>query len=315
VLVGHSDELNLLDVWKAQGRLPSYLGQNRVLMYIAGGHVDWDYAEFASKLGDAEAMIYVRTHQASSAMRDKASGISHFRVIEMNGDQIDWVAPARSRAERVADSLATGSLAVFCDTPNDGTEPTVAATVRSGLPRAYDDGRVWLWVAKRDALPPEVVGAELVHAFDEGAFWLCECAVRLPQMASVRVTASSEALPARPAIEVRLDGPDELVFEEHRTPDGLRYFASRQTLVLELENVCQESALLWPVASLLGREVPFEREVREKLPLLLPAGQTLHLRLNLTVGEMWPGRHELHVHFRDDPLGVLHSFPVQVGVK
>ena len=68
-------------------------------MMLVGGSSDWDYKEFADKLRGAGDLHYIRTHQASTALRDRATGISHFRVIDVDGDRISYVYPDDNAAE------------------------------------------------------------------------------------------------------------------------------------------------------------------------------------------------------------------------
>jgi hypothetical protein len=315
ILVGHSDELDLLDEWRSRADLSDFVQQNRLRMYITGGHVDWDYREFAGKLADADGLVYVRTHQSSSALRDKATGISHYRVIELRDGDVDWIYPVPPTGERRADSTPVGLLSVHYDGPNDGSQPTIMATIHSGLNRSYEDGRVWLRLAKQGARRPKVAGGELVRAFDEGGFWLLECAVRLPQLASTTVGASVETLPDTPPIEIQLAGDSALHFRARQTAGGLRYYSSDQQVKVVLTNRGDRPYPVWPIVRLLGREVPFVRQVRQGLPVMLPAGQSVELPLQLMLGQVWAGEHEVHVYLLDDPLQRLHSFPVEVTIE
>jgi hypothetical protein len=216
----NSDELGLIDVWREAGKLAQLVEDNKLKMFITGGSCDWDYREFAAKLRDIPGVEYVRTHQSSTALRDRATGVSHYRVIEVDGDKVSTVYADDTATERLAHSIPAGKLRVYYDAPNDGSSHRVTATILNALNRGFKDTRVWLRVAKTPGQPAPSVGrGRLVTALDAGSHWACEVRIDLPDKGAVKVCAASlpdEIVPALP-IDVALEGNTDWEFTEQRT--------------------------------------------------------------------------------------------------
>ena len=316
-IVGHSDELGLLSVWRSTGDVAKTLADHRIRMIITGGHVDWDGREFANRLAGLDGLHYVRTHQSSPCMRDKATGISHYRLIEVDGENVTLNYPDdRSDRPGVHHSIPSGHLRVFYDGANDGSTPQVTATVLNGLNRAFDDCRVWLRVAKTGGARPAVAGGGLVQALDGKDHWVCEVRVDLPDKAAIKVMAAANGqVPPPVPVDVELTGPRELLFEARTAADNLRYFHSDQRLVVRLTNQTDRPIAPWVVIRLNGTSVPVDPSVTGRWPIEIPPKQSIDLPLRLAMGKVSPGPHELMVYFLDDPLNRPVRFPVTLAIK
>ena len=312
-IVTHSDDLDFLDALADPAHLPAFIKEHKLAAVITGGHTDWDEREFAEKLVGLDGLHYIRTAQASTCLRDRASGVSHYRVIEVDGDRLSYIYPDDMAVEPAQHSIPVGRLKVFYDGPNDGSRRQVMATIQNALNQSFTNCRVWLRVAKGpDASePPTVAGGRLVQALDGESFWLCDVRFDVPDKGGSRVMVSSEGkLPAPVPLAVSLDGARDLTFTVQRSPMGIKYYASSDELALRLDNPTDRSVEAWPVVRLNGNVVPIDEGHADRWPVRLDAHQSLRIPLRLTLGRVSEGEHLLQVYFLEDPLKRTTTIPV-----
>ncbi len=318
-LVSNSNELGLFEAWRERGSLAEMLTENRVRMIITGGSTDWDFREFAHRLSGLSGVHYIRTHQSSTCLRDRATGFSHYRAIEVDGDEVSYIYPDDNATERLQHSIPTGRLRVFYDGPNDGSAATVTATVQNALNRPFEAARVWLRIKKAPgkAAGPAVAGGTLVRAIDAGTHWGCEIACDLPEKGAVRIMAAADpsAIPAAPALQLALDAPAEWRFSPRVTQFGLRYFESDIRAALKIVNPGEGDVSCWPVIRLNGSELHADFASVPRKPVKIAPGQTLELPLILNLRKVSPGMHQLQVYFLEDPLARLTTFDVQLSIE
>ncbi len=315
-LAANSDELALLDIWRERGDVVDFVRENKIKMFIVGGSTDWDFKEFAGKLRGLNDLHVIRTHQASTALRDRATGVSHYRVIEVNGDQVSYTYPNDTAAERLQHSIPTGRLRAYLDAPNDGSARRVGVTVQNALNQRFDNVHVWLRVAKgEDDTKPTIAPGKVVRVLDAGRHWACDVAVDLPDKGGVRVVASMipAAVPPPRPIDVALDGPSDWVFEPRDTDFGLSYFTSETPVNLKLTNNSKTAQMCWPVIRVNGAQLHPERSACPMLPLKIDPGKTISVPLALNLRRVSPGSHAVQVYFLEDPLCRLHTFDVRLA--
>ncbi len=316
-IVVHNDELDVLDALADGEHRAAYIKEHKLAMVITGGHTDWDYTEFAEKLTGLEGLHYIRTHQSSTALRDRATGVSHYRVIEVDGDQISYAYPDDTATAKAQHSIPVGRLRAFLDGPNDGSRTRVTATIQNALNQRFDNGRIWVRVAKKaDAKArPEVAGGRLNQVLDGGSFWLCSVGFDVPDKGGTRVMVSTDGgLPAAVQLSVSLDGPRELAFAPQRTPFGMSYYSSSAELSLGLSNQSAAPIKAWPVVRLNGNVVPIDEDHTDSWPVELPAGESRQIPLRLALGRVSEGEHALQVFFLEDPLKRVTTFPVTLEI-
>jgi 3',5'-cyclic AMP phosphodiesterase CpdA len=314
-IVANSDELALLDIWRERGGIEDFVKEHRVKMFIVGGSTDWDFKEFAQKLQGLDDLHLIRTHQASTAMRDRATGFSHYRVIEVNNDQVSYIYPNDVATERLQHSIPTGRLRAYYDAPNDGSVGRVGVTVQNALNQPFDDVRVWLRVAKgHGGTKPTIAPGRVVRILDAGRHWACDVAVNLPDKGAVRVVASINPaqVPGPRPITVELDAPADWSFEPRTTDFGLSYFVCQAPVTLKLTNSTEVPQTCWPVIRVNGSQLHPDRETCPRLPLTIEPGKTASVPLVLNLRRVSPGRHTLQVYFLEDPLSRLHTFDVRL---
>jgi len=311
----NSDEMGLLDVWRQRGNIEQYVKDHNIRMMLAGGSADWDYKEFADKLRGLDEFHYVRTHQSSTCMRGRATGFSHYRVIEVDGDALSYVYSNDSAAERLQHSIPTGRLRAFFDAPNNGKSRRVGVTVQNALNQRFDGAKVWLRVAKNGRTQPSVAPGELLRVLDAGKHWACEVAFDLPEKGAVKIVAAAapEDIPPPLPVVATLSGPRDWTFAAKSTDFGMSYFDCEAEVALELTNPGASPRTVWPVVRVNGSQVHLDRTVAPRLPLTLKAGETLSIPLALSLRRVSPGPHTVQVHFLEDPLCRLQTFDVTLA--
>lgn len=316
-LCANSDELSLIDIWREGGKLADFIKDHKIKLFIAGGSSDWDYKEFADKLKDAGGMQFVRTHQSSTALRDLATGVSHYRVIEVDGDQVAYTYPDDTAAEKLQHSIPTGRLRTYYEVPNDGSQSRVVATVQNALNQSFAEAHLWLRVAKRGGERPSVSPGQLVQTLDCGKYWACDVAVTLPDKGAVRVMAATNAEDVPPAlpIDVAFEGSREWVFSKQTSDFGLAFSTCDAPASLKLTNRGKSPLTCRPVVRVNGSELHVDRKAAPRMPLTLEAGQSVSLPLVLDLRRVSPGMHSVQVFFLEDPLARLTTFDVMLSSK
>ncbi len=317
-LCTNSDELALIDIWREGGKLADFIKDHKIKLFITGGSSDWDYKEFADKLKDAGGLQYVRTHQSSTALRDLATGVSHYRVFDVDGDQVAYTYPDDTAAEKLQHSIPTGRLRTYYDGPNDGSAPRVSATVQNALNQSFADAHVMLRVAKSGSGDrPSVSPGRLVRTLDCGKFWSCDVALDLPDKGAVRVMAASnpEDVPPALPVDIELEGSREWVFTRQASDFGLAFSTCDSPVSLKLTNRGRSPITCRPVVRVNGSELHLDRKAVPRLPLTLEPGKTVSLPLVLDLRRVSPGVHSVQVFFLEDPLARLSTFDVMISSK
>jgi len=312
-LVAHSDELGLIRRLKQKKIAEQVIRDFRVKMLICGGHTDWDYKEFAPLLKDLPELHYIRTAQASTAVRDKATGVPHYRVIEISGNRIDYIYPADDVPARLQHSVPAGRLRAVFDAPNDGSQGRVTVTVSNALNRPWKGCRIWLRVRKSPGgRKPAVAGGKLLQCLDVGKYWACLVGFDLPDKGAVSICADWQGdLPPPVPVRLELRSPVHLTFTERQAPFGLTYYTSDAAVALRLTNASDKPRNTWPVVRLNGSTLQFGSASR--LPIALPPRATVTLRVVPTLGKLSPGLHMLQVYLLEDPLRRLVTNPVIIS--
>ncbi|RIK67046.1 MAG: hypothetical protein DCC65_07440 [Planctomycetota bacterium] len=311
----NSDELGLLDVWRETGDLARMVSDYKVRLILAGGASDWDLREFSAKLSGLGGLHFVRTHESSTSLRDRATGVSHYRVIDVDGDRLAYTYPSDDSIENLQHSIPAGRLRAFYDGPNDGSATRLVVTVQNALNQSFKDARLWLRVAKVGRQRPVVAPGVLVKAVDLDGYWACEVSVDLPDKGAVRVMAASEPgeLPPPVPIEAELIGPRDWNFTAQTTSFGLSYYQANAPVTLRLTNRSGGRQTVWPVVRLNGQQLGLNPRSCPRLPLTLEGGKAVDLPLVLQARRVSPGMHELQVYFLEDPLCRLQKFEIQMG--
>ena len=245
-------------------------------------------------------MQFVRTHESSTSLRDRATGFSHYRVIDVDGEKLAFAYPNDNVTENLQHSIPTGRLRAFFDGPNDGTLRTNAVTVQNALNQNFDNAHLWLRVAKGSGgQKPTVAPGRLEQALDAGSYWACDVAYDLPDKGAVRIVATANPEDIAPAlpIDVAMDGPKDWSFAPATTNFGLSYFESNSVASVKLTNRSSTRITCWPVIQINGGQINPDPKACPKLPLAIEPGKTVTMPLVLNLRRVSPGKHALQVHF------------------
>ncbi|HOW18070.1 MAG TPA: hypothetical protein PLC79_03460 [Phycisphaerae bacterium] len=312
-LAMNDDDPAVVDQLAAGESPAAFLRGHRVAMLLAGGTGDWDGREYASALARLPGLHYIRTHAASTCRRGRATGVSHYRVIEVDGANVAYAYPADPACGSVQPSIPVGGLGVTIRTDGGDPPAQVTAVIRNGLNQPFADCRVRLTVAKRGEGRPKVAGGRLVQALDGRTRWLCEISVDLPDCGGVRVAACADREPPAPLpVVVEFAGDAELRFATARTRTGLTYLESNDRLVVRLRNPSRQPLTLRPTIRLAGQVLTVTAPGRPPWPVVVGAGQTVELPMRLLLPEATEGPHYVQVSFQEDPLERLYLHPVTV---
>jgi predicted MPP superfamily phosphohydrolase len=303
-VVTHSDELGLLRQLRDMHMAEKVVHDFKLRMIICGGQADWDYREFASLLNGLPGLQYIRTGQSSTAVRDKATGQSHYRVIEVNNERISCVYPADYFDTRAQYSVPAGRMRVTFGNTNDGSQDQVTVNVANGLNRPWGDCRIWLRIRKDDtASRPAVAGGTLLQCLDAGRYWACLVAFDLPDKGAVMLQAgTAERLAARSPVRLEFNAAGQLGFVPRDAGNGLACFTCANPATLKLTNTSAQAVQSWPIVRLNGASLALSGPGPQSLPIALAPMSTEVLRINLTLGQMAPGPHMLQAYLLEDPL-------------
>lgn len=310
ILVTHDDSLGFLKRLAPASVLKEYLADRRVRMIVTGGSDDWDRKENAALI-DKLDVAYIRTHQASTALRGRATGVSHYRVIEVDGENFTYVYPADDATSIVSHSIPVGRVRAFIEGEETGR---VIANVQNALNQSFADARIWLRVARAGPREPQVAGGRLVQALPDGNHWTCEIAMDLPDKGGVRVIAKTDGpIQAPVPLTARLTGESDLVFTPATTDAGLVYFESSQPLRVILDNPTDQAIRAFPTLRLNGKLLSLASPTT--WPVEIKAGEHAVLEPRLLLGRVSPGPHLLQLTYMDDPVRRVTMFPVTMRLE
>lgn len=303
-IVTHSDELGLLRRLREANLAEKAVRDFKLKMIICGGQADWDYREFAPLLNGLPGLHYIRTAQSSTAVRDKATGNSHYRVIEVHADRVSYIYPADYSDARQQYSVPVGHMRVTFGQLNDGSQDPVTVNVANSLNRSWNDCRLWIRVRKDpNGTKPSTTGGTILRCLDLGTFWACQINFDLPDKGAITLQAGSpdQLTPKLPA-RLELNSADQLAFTPKMAGYGLTYFSCVTSTILKISNTSNQPLRVWPIVRLNGTTLPLSGAGPQPLPLTLLPMASQMLRVNLTLGQIAPGPHTLQAYLLDDPL-------------
>jgi hypothetical protein len=302
----HDDRPNLLLDWQKRGVLADMISSTRLGLWVCGSHRDWDGVEYADIAREAAPLLYVRTHQSSTATLDGASGISHFRVLDVTEERVaapGWDSPASTPPP----SLATGLLTCSTDCPNDGSENRVGVTVVNNHPFRMNGLEARVLVAGRPQEQPWCLGAELVSSQFVGGVWVCRLRFDLPDKGVARALVGCGATPVLPRLTVRFELPTVLKLVRQQTPEGLSYAtAGDVNALIYVTNTGATAADITPLLRLDGDALSY-KVVEEPGPpaaayhLHLAPERSVTLQPDLSALRAATGRRELQVYMTGLP--------------
>jgi hypothetical protein len=319
LVLSHDECPNLLNRWHHQGILTRMIRGGRIGLWFVGGHHDWDGQAFSELTDAARPMIYLQTHQSSTAPREGASGVSHYRVVDVVDDRVA-LPHSGPPSIGVPPSTPVGHLQATFDGPNDGSLSRLSFSVASSLPYRLDGLALTVRLRKSGTFAPWCHGARLEQAIDLGDVWQCRLRFDLPDKGGLRARAGSGPEPLPPAVSVRFEAPATFRFHQQTTSQGCTFLSSaNDPLFVHVENVGEEVAVVSPLLRLDGDPLAYRPATGQSdfalvYRLRLQPGETVSLQPDLSAVRVAPGRRELQVylHGADAVVPFCHSVDVVV---
>ncbi len=314
-VVSHDQSPNLLAHWQAAGTLNGMIRAGRLGLWFAGGHRDWDGREYLELVTAARPMLYLRTHQASPATRGGATGTSHYRVVDLDGDRAVLTPPLAQ--DGTAASLPAGHLRLVLDGPNDGSRERVELHATSTLPFRVKHAGTRVWVRRDGDQRPWVRGARLASLVELPGIWECRLAFDLPERGGVHAVVGTGPPPPEPQVQVQFLVADELILVPRISDDGVSYLhGGAQLGFVQLQNAGGATAEVTPIIRLDGETLAYrvpetQGPLATAYALRLAPQQVLTLMPDLSAVRIEPGEHELQVYLK----GGVGCAPVCTPVK
>jgi hypothetical protein len=302
-VVTHDDAPNLLRYWQQQGTLSHTLRAARIGVWFSGGNCDWDGRVRRDLIDAVAPMLYIRTHQSSPATCGGATGVSHYRVIDVAGDHV--ILPnGMPHVPDAPPSTPVGCLQTTFSGANDGSQTQLAFQVVNNLPHRLDRLALWLRLRKIDGHRPWCHGARLDQITDLGYLWECRVRFGLPDKGALEALAGSGPEPPRVILDVRFEVGRRLRFRSEVTSTGLTF----QTLtspapLVQVRNVGNRPVEISPLVRFDGDAIAYRllnanATFATAYRLRLRPGESSGLELDLSAVRVTPGRRELQVYLR-----------------
>ena len=316
-VVAHEECPNLLRHWENEGTLTRMLAGGRLGLWFAGGPRDWDGRSYRGLVDAAAPLLYLGTHQSSTAARQGADGVTHYRVVDLDGVRAIPYGPLT--AQGIHASIAVGRLQTVFEEPNDGRQERMTLTAVSGLPFRVDGLSARVLVKRTESEPLWCHGARLARFVDLGAVWECWLAFDLPDKGALRAVVGTGAEPDEPQVDVQFDTPRALSLKVVTSDDGVSHQTTDWAGTLRLVNTADRTAVVSPLVRLDGGSVPY-RVAEAPGPLAtayrlrLEPGQAVTLQPDLSVLRIEPGRRELQVYVQGGRAYAPATWPLDVRI-
>ena len=317
MIVTHDDTPNLLYRWQRQGTLADRLIAGRLGLWFAGGHRDWNGVDYRPLIDAAYPMLYVRTHQSSSAPRGGASGECHYRVIDVENQQATFP-QGRNDVTAAPASMRIGLLHVGTDGPNDGSRDALTVTASNNHPFRIDNAAFTVKLRKVIGLQPWCHGGRLLSTADGGGYWECRVGFDLPDKGAVCVMCGSGPEPQTEDLSVAFQTPDNLPFHAEATALGLPYFRLQaETPVISVMNNGTRRTDLSPLVRLDGELLAYRprdggTDFATAYRLFLNPGESVELEIDMSAVRVTPGRRDLQVYLDTARPGASFSHTLYV---
>ena len=310
-IITHDESPNLLRYWQQHGTLSRMIRSGRIGLWFTAGHRDWDKRAFQGVIAAAAPMAFLQTHQSSTAPRGGATGVSHYRIVDIFDERV--VLPHDTAGSRGnPPSTPVGHLDATLDGPNDGSRSQLRLTAVNNLPYRLDRLSFTVRLRTRTEQKPWCQGARLEQVVEHDEFWECRVRFDLPDKGSLRALVGSGREPAATSASVEFEVERRLHFRRSATSDGLTFLSLTDTTpTVHLRNDGSAAIEVSPLARLDGdplayRPLSGESRFAAAYRLHLGPGETASLQLDLSAVRVAPGRRELQIYLESG--GVVTPF-------
>ena len=317
-IVTHDDSPNLLSYWQQQGTLTRMLRAGRIGLWFAAGHTDWDGRAYRALIDAAAPLVFLKTHESSTALQGGSTGLSHYRVVDIIDNCVNL--PGETKSAQLPVSTPVGYLSAALNVPNDGTRSRIQITATNNLPYRLDGLGLSVYLRKSAGQRPWCHGARLVQVSEFDTYWMCRVAFDLPEKGSLRALVGSVLEPRQAECSVSYEVDRMLHFKRFNTATGLSFLqlvgpaptihiTSHGPTPLTVAPLVRLDGDLLAYRPLEG-QAPFATAYR---PRIKP-GETISLRLDLSAVRVAPGRRELQVYLEGLDAVVPYCQPIEVVI-
>lgn len=320
VVLAHSEFPGLLREWQQRGVLSRMIQSGHLALWFAGGHRDWDGREYRELIDAAAPLLYLRTQQSSSAVREGASGVSHYRIVDVSGNRVYMPADAATEPG-VPPSLPTGRLSANVRGRNDASESVLTVSAVNNHPFRLDGLAVRLRLRKEADAPPWCHGGRIERLADAGDAWEFRVRFDLPDKGAARIVAGVGPEPPGQKLAVGFELAAVLRARRQYTSDGVSYLTAANTSTrITVTNTGTAPAEVSPLVRLDGDLLAYHLANSDgpyltARPLRLEPGQAAALQLDLSALRVAPGRRELQVYLPGDAAEVPACYPLEVRIE
>ena len=312
----HDDSPNLLGYWQSQGTLDEMLKSGRIGLWFVAGHVDWAGRDYGELIESADPMVYVRTHQSSSAPRGGASGVSHYRVVDIAGDRVSFPQLWRDKTA-CPPSVPVGLLQATLDGPNDGSRSRLSLTATNNHPYRLEKLEKTVRLRKNLDHQPWCRGAELTSIIDLDAYWECRVRFDLPDKGVLTAELGSGAPQALRTVSVDFDVADQMPFRLTNSSQGVTYYSCQGTApIVRIHNNGDKAATVSPLIRFDGDLLAYQPLSQRAgfataYRLLVAPGETIGLRVDLSAVRVALGRRDLQVYLNSASADSVYSRSIE----
>ncbi len=324
-LVGNRESLGIIDGLRAIGKSPEIVfKEGKVRAIICGGSSDWDYHEYADKLKGLEGLEYIRTAQSSTCMKYGGDGVSRYRVIEVNGTELDYIYPAGE--EKIQYSIPVGGLRIYRFGANDWTEDTGRVVILNTLRKSFDDCRVIFNLRGRDPKNVYLKNCQKVQVFEGGGGKLTVVAgVNVVERSAIQVLATTNEMVAKryDKLPVKFDVslPTKLTFTRRIGSNGITYMQADEKIPFTVRNLSDMSVRVSLQVSISGQAVIIKDPTDPSTidftgqEIEIEGNSSKNLMIIPLLKSVSGGKCHLQIYCTNDPLKRLAAFPIVVEVK
>lgn len=312
VMVSHAREPGAVVYWARTEVGRGILKNGRIAAWVVGGARDGASAEASAAL---EPAYLVGTHAGGTAVRGGASGVPHYRLIELDSTGVRLPLVAGDGGGVVASQAVgrLGATAARVELAGGGGAAVVTLTARNAWATGFERLAHWVSLPRVGGERPWCEGGRLVELAAVGSEWLCRVEFGVAARGIQRVRLGTGGAPERVVPAVSIMGPGELVFVERG--DGTCRLTGEQVYVL-LQDVDGGGVVCAPELMLAGEPLAYRSGGGAyvwRQRVVVPAGGAVRLDVDWSAVRVSGGVCALQVYLDGGVVVKWRDFEAQVG--
>lgn len=295
IVVSYLSPPSLISWLRHESRWAEISRNGRIGAWLHGP--DSSVVRTQAHLADSGTAI-VESVAATSIAVDGASGLSRFRLFELDGGRLYF--GDRETANDGVSAITGDVVESEYEANVAGLHGSVGVIVRNRTALATVGVRRWLSVRTRDPASIRCFGGEIEQIISRGNQHDVAVRFDLPDLGVARVLLTTVESGIPPLVAVRVSAPRG-VSQDPADP-AMSNDSDAWDAVAELQNLSDGTVDVTPVVRFGGQALPYRIEGRDAPPALayhlrLPPGVPVTLRIAAPQRMVRPGRHMLQVSF------------------